>query len=58
MSTTPAGDRAVLWMRNGNLLDLGTLPGDTSSEATAINNAGRCGWIFHWSARNARFFVE
>jgi probable HAF family extracellular repeat protein len=36
---TSAGDRAVLWMRNANLLDLGTLPGDTSSEAVAISNA-------------------
>src|SRR5205807_9130431 len=35
-----AGDRTALWMRNANLLDLGTLPGDTSSSETiAINNA-------------------
>ena len=32
--------RAVLWTKTGNVRDLGTLPGDTSSEASAINNNG------------------
>ena len=35
-----AGDRAVLWTKTGNIRDLGTLPGDTSSEASGINNNG------------------
>jgi len=37
---TASGDRAVLWTKVGNVRNLGTLAGDTSSEATAINNAG------------------
>ena len=35
-----AGDRAVVWTKSGNVRDLGTLPGDSASEAVAINNAG------------------
>ena len=31
---------AVIWTKLGGLRDLGTLPGDTSSEAYAINNSG------------------
>ena len=40
MSASSAGGRAVLWTKTGSVRDLGTLPGDTSSEATGINNAG------------------
>ena len=39
-SASAAGERAVLWTKTGNVRDLGTLPGDTSSEASAINNNG------------------
>ena len=31
---------AVIWMKNDTLRDLGTLPGDTASEASGINNSG------------------
>jgi probable HAF family extracellular repeat protein len=37
---TRAGERAVLWAKTGQIHDLGTLPGDTSSEASALNNNG------------------
>jgi probable HAF family extracellular repeat protein len=39
-SASAVGDRAVLWTETGDVRDLGTLPGDTSSEASAINNNG------------------
>ena len=32
--------RAVFWPRKGKVVDLGTLPGDTTSSAEAISNAG------------------
>lgn len=32
--------RAVIWAKNGGLRDLGTLPGDSGSEAFGINNRG------------------
>lgn len=31
---------AVIWTKNGKQRDLGTLPGDTASEASGINNSG------------------
>jgi len=30
---------AVIWMKNDSLRDLGTLPGDTASEASGVNNS-------------------
>lgn len=41
---TPEGTRAVLW-EDGQMLNLGTLPGGTYSEAYAINDRGQVvGW--------------
>jgi probable HAF family extracellular repeat protein len=39
-SGSSAGQRAVLWTKTGSIRDLGVLPGDSKSEATAINNSG------------------
>jgi uncharacterized membrane protein len=44
-----AGDRAVLW-EDGTALDLGTLPGASSTRAAAINVFGTVvGWVIHAS---------
>jgi probable HAF family extracellular repeat protein len=39
-ATTTAGATHAFMYRNGRMLDLGTLPGGTSSHATAINDRG------------------
>ena len=50
-SNTPDGRaRAFLW-QNGQMVDLGTLPGYRESTAVSINDAG---WIVGWAAKGER----
>jgi probable HAF family extracellular repeat protein len=51
-SGTPDGRaRAFLW-QNGQMVDLGTLPGYRESTAVSINDAG---WIVGWAAKGERW---
>jgi probable HAF family extracellular repeat protein len=55
-TTSPSGDyHAVMWTREGEITDLGTLPGDTFGHANAIDDRGRVvGWS---SGETTRAFV-
>jgi hypothetical protein len=57
-SGSSARQRAVLWTTTGSIRDLGTLPGDSKSEATAINNAGDVVGYSIGSPRYARLHID
>jgi probable HAF family extracellular repeat protein len=60
-SETSAGPHAFVWSREGDMLDLGTLPGDSESQAMGVNNnatvvgysgTGATSRAFVWTSRS------